>query len=507
MGANKCVTLTKFVLLWDFLAYHWRSIALILSAFILAVLSMYWAVLFHVEENMEALGVLVVDFDGQVAPYTSSKPLVGPLVVEAAEKMAQSTTPHLGFTTKPPSDFNYDPMQVRQAVFDWNAWAAIIVNPNATALLQQAVEQGNSSYEPLGAAQTIYVQARDETTHSSYVTPQLTQFQTEVTTMFGSMWTRMLMSNSSISRTTVERVPQAVNPAIGFSTFNLRPFSPAVVTPSVSIGLIYLIIIAFFSFAFFLPSTYPQSVPSAAIILTLSTVHMKYIIPKGHPPIHFYQLVIWRWLATVAAYFFMSFFYSIVSLAFQIPFSNPTAPDTMVANNPDSYGKGTFPVYWMLNFVGMIGLGLACENVAMVIGQPWTAMWLIFWVITNVATSFYAVGLAPKFFYWGYAWPLHNSEFSLSSFPISPNLSNPSFPTMQSHPPATTVDPTNIFLPTTVVEASRSMLFNLHSRIGLNFGILFAWAAIGSALFPLSCYFMRWKGQREQKKQQQQKSS
>jgi hypothetical protein len=53
----------------------------------------------------------------------------------------------------------------------------------------------------------------------------------------------------------------------------------------------------------------------------------------------------------------------------------------------------------MLNFVGICGLGLACENVAMVVGQPWTALWLIFWVITNVSTSFYAVELSPRFFY------------------------------------------------------------------------------------------------------------
>lgn len=48
--------------------------------------------------------------------------------------------------------------------------------------------------------------------------------------------------------------------------------------------------------------------------------------------------------------------------------------------------------------VGMNALGIACENVAMVIGQPWTALWLIFWVITNVATSFYSIELAPNFF-------------------------------------------------------------------------------------------------------------
>lgn len=148
---------------------------------------------------------------------------------------------------------------------------------------------------------------------------------------------------------------------------------------------------------------------------------------------------------------FISLAYSLVSLAFQIPFWMPPASPTEVAFNATRYGRGSFPVYWMINFVGMIALGLACENVAMIVGQPWTALWLIFWVISNVSTAFYTIDLAPGFFKWGYAWPLHN-----------------------------------------IVEASRSTLFDLHSRIGLNFGILFAWCAVNTLLFPLCCYFMRW---------------
>jgi hypothetical protein len=44
----------------------------------------------------------------------------------------------------------------------------------------------------------------------------------------------------------------------------------------------------------------------------------------------------------------------------------------------------------------MIALGLACENVAMIVGQPWTGLWLIFWVITNVSTSFYDIELGMR---------------------------------------------------------------------------------------------------------------
>lgn len=180
----------------------------------------------------------------------------------------------------------------------------------------------------------------------------------------------------------------------------------------------------------------------------------------------------------MAAYLMLSLAYSFVSLAFQINFSggNVTS-ETAVAStvdgysNPDAYGRGTFVVYWMLNFWGMIALGLACENVAMIgkllsrllyccmrvltikiVGQPWTGLWLIFWVISNVSTAFYDIDIEPAFYRFGYAWPLHY-----------------------------------------VVEGSRQILFDLHSRIGLDFGVLIAWGAVNTALFPFACYFMRWK--------------
>jgi len=136
----------------------------------------------------------------------------------------------------------------------------------------------------------------------------------------------------------------------------------------------------------------------------------------------------------------------------------------MVENPTDAYHYGSFVVYWMVNWIGMIALGLASENVAMVVGQPWMAFWLIFWVITNVSTSFYAITLAPAFFSWGYAWPLHN-----------------------------------------IVEATRTILFDVHSEIGLNIGILFAWVAVNTAFYPFCCYFMRWQTQKEKKKEAESK--
>jgi hypothetical protein len=319
------------------------------------------------------------------------------------EQMLNSGKPTLGFGIRPPSDFNNDPLQVRQAVYNFDAWAAIIINPNATAMLYSAIETGNTSYDPLGACQLVYQDSRDDTNWYDFMLPILSTYMTEAQSMVGKQWAQQALQRASDASTlsNLQAVPQAINPAIGFSQFNLRPFYPYTAIPAVSIGLIYLIIVSFFSFSFYLP------------------IHMQYLNPNGHPPLKFPQLIIWRWCATITAYIFLSLAYSFVSLAFQINFSqtNPITSQTqttdMAYGNPIVYGHGTFPVYWALNFWGMVALGLACENVAMVVGAPWMGMWLIFWVITNVSTAFYDVEIAPGFYRWGYAWPLHSGKSDL----------------------------------------------------------------------------------------------
>ncbi|KAL1597911.1 hypothetical protein SLS60_008399 [Paraconiothyrium brasiliense] len=423
----------------------WMLTTAFLMAFILAVLSIYWGVFFDVEQRLHHLRVFVVDFDGQT-PYNTNPSLVGPTITRMTQQMLDSGEPTLGFDIRSPSEFDSDPLQVRQAIYNFDAWAAIIINPNATALLYSAIATGNTSYDPLGACQLVYQDSRDDTNWYDFMLPIISTYMTQAQSMVGKQWAQMALQNASNTATlrNIQAVPQAINPAIGFSEYNLRPFYPYTGIPAVSIGLIYLIIISFFSFSFYLP------------------IHMQYINPKGHPPLKFYQLIIWRWCATMSAYVFLSLAYSLVSLAFQINFThaNPIQSQTQVTEvaygNPAAYSNGTFPVYWMLNFFGMIALGLACENVAMVVGAPWMGLWLIFWVITNVATAFYDIEIAPGFYRWGYAWPLHS-----------------------------------------VVEGSRQILFDLHPRIGLDFGILIAWGAVNTAFFPVCCWFQRWKTKRQ----------
>ncbi|KAJ5931012.1 hypothetical protein N7466_006505 [Penicillium verhagenii] len=408
---------------------------LILCVFVLTVLSIFWGSQFLTESKFPNLHVWVVDFDGKVEPYITNDAIVGPSVINTTKKYEASSSLHLGYHIKSASDFNNDPWAVRQAIYDEHAYAAIIINPNATSLLRAAIAQDNTTYDPAGAIQSVIISARDENTYYSYVLPDLTILQSLILADFGPQWARTLVSSS----TNISTIPpQVINPGIAFTNIDLRPFGPAVIAPAVTIGLIYLIIISFFNFPFLMP------------------IHAQFMKPDpSHPPLKVPHWLLWRACCSITAYFFLSFFYSLVSLAYKIPFSNSPAPDTLSANNANAYGHGSFVVFWMLNWVGMTALGFPCENMAMVLGFPWSAFFLIFWVITNVATGFYSLDLASDFFRWGYAWPLHR-----------------------------------------IVEALRTILFGTTSRIGLDFGILFAWIAASLAFYPFATLIMRWKMKR-----------
>ncbi|KAJ5579485.1 uncharacterized protein N7459_005470 [Penicillium hispanicum] len=413
--------------------FQWGRTVFILCIFVLAVLSLFWGSQYATEAKYRALKVWVVDFDGQIDPYRTNDTLVGPLVANVTNKFIQSDSLHLGYTIKSAAAFDYDLRAVRQGIYDEHAYAAVIVNPNATSLLRAAVTRGNISYDPTGAIETVIISARDENTYYTYVLPDLAILQATVLAEFGPRWARELVALPATNNLT-NVPPQAINPGVGFFNVDLRPFTPAVAAPAVTIGLIYLIIVAFFNFPFLMP------------------IHARFMKPEGHPPLKVPHWLLWRIGSNIAAYFFLSFFYSLVSLAFRIPFTNEPAPNTVPTNNPNAYGHGSFVVFWMLNWVGMAALGFPCENMAMVLGFPWSSLFLIFWVITNVATGFYSLDLAPSFYRWGYAWPLHR-----------------------------------------IVEALRTILFGTHSRIGLDFAVLLIWIAVSLCFYPIASGIMQWK--------------
>ncbi|RYP17145.1 hypothetical protein DL765_004678 [Monosporascus sp. GIB2] len=98
------------------------------------------------EEYAEPSGN-VVDFDTQVAPYDRLTPSWDRLCYEwhRDDGLGQAS---LRYTIASSSRYDFDPIAVRQAVYYFGCYAAIITDPNATALLRGVVTIGNSSDDP-----------------------------------------------------------------------------------------------------------------------------------------------------------------------------------------------------------------------------------------------------------------------------------------------------------------------------------------------------------------------
>ncbi len=187
---------------------------LLLGIGIFAFLCLFWGAIFRQAKHVKNLRVWVVDFDGQ-APYTNTTPFVGPFVIQTVNKIKSGGGMVPGYTIASPSDFGNDPLKVRESVYKNLAYGAVIINANATALLEAAVKQGNASYDPLGACQIVYNTARDQTTISSNIVPALTILQKSITSIFGKAWIdHLLQSNVSASDMHLDVSPQAISPGI-----------------------------------------------------------------------------------------------------------------------------------------------------------------------------------------------------------------------------------------------------------------------------------------------------
>ncbi|KAG0641635.1 hypothetical protein HOY80DRAFT_1008407 [Tuber brumale] len=355
-------------------------------------------------------GASLVDFDSP----THETALIGPAVLRAAESQNALRQPHLGYIVKSPDEYPGGETQVRRVVYEQKCWAAISIASNATGRLEDALRSGDEGFDPDSLAEIVFVEAREESVTRNYLVPHLDDLKGEVVRGFSEAWIPRVVHEEGLRRN-MARVPLAVNPGFGFRMTNLRPFDVPVAIPAVSVGLLCI----------------PP--PSLTLPLRMLKWRDTFIIPRdGNPPARTFT-------------------------------DNHSPHEQTFPPSPSPNGSSSnynFPIYWMLNWVGMSALGLASENMSMVLGPPWFALWLIFWAITNVATSFYPLVLAPGIYRFGYAWPLHN-----------------------------------------IVEACRSIVFDVRSEIGRNFGVLFAWVCVSVLLFPVCALVARRRAERERREE------
>jgi len=204
--------------------------------------------------------------------------------------------------------------------------------------------------------------------------------------------------------------PQLVAAPVYYTIINLRPFDEPAASAATFVGLIYLLILAFFIVMI------GDGARNAAGL-------SKFLSYGG--------LIRLRLTSSIAAYFILALFYSLLNLALQIDPSR-------------KFGKVGFVVSWMLNWAGMAAVGLALETMMTLLTARFIPFFMIFWIIVNVSVCVFPIEMLPRIFHYGYAIPFYNLS-----------------------------------------RAFRTITFNTKNQLGLNFGILIAWILISCITLPL----------------------
>ncbi|EGG09503.1 uncharacterized protein MELLADRAFT_104233 [Melampsora larici-populina 98AG31] len=378
------------------------------SIAIFAFLSIYWGSIWKLPQYANKLEGIVVDFDQDV---------IGQAVITAFKQNTGQST-QLTWTIVDASKYN-TPEGVIDAILAQEYWAAIVVNRGASANLQQAVTRQDANYNGSLAVNVYGCGARDDNAYSAFILPSIDTGMRNAQTAFASSHARSQADAAAVGAL-MRAAPQTITRPLRYVMNDLRPFDVPVAQAVVFVGLIYLLIISF--------------------ILTLLNFNAR--MTSGlYSKLDFRSLIIVRVATSFFMFFWLSWVYALISLAFKVPFSR-------------YYGRGGFLIYWAMSFLGMSALGLAVEALITILTPRFIPYFLVLWLITNISVSSYPIEMLPGVFRYGYATPFYNLS-----------------------------------------QTFRTIIFNTKDELGLNFGVQVAWIALSLTTLILFQFYNRRKEQ------------
>ncbi|KIY66183.1 hypothetical protein CYLTODRAFT_423687 [Cylindrobasidium torrendii FP15055 ss-10] len=360
---------------------------------IFCIFSIYWGALWKVPDHQ--LPGWVIDFDGGAIGSAVSQGLLGSA---AQSKIAWQTVTGL------------DASEVPVLIREQKAWVAVVINAGASDNLQNA----DSNYDPTSAVSLYGVEARSENAFRSIIRPVSEATLQSIYDNFARQ--RVANMSSSTLGSLASSSPQSLTKPVAHTLFNLAPFDVPVASAITFVGLIYLLILSFFIVMVGLSAREVSGLERRLTTRSLITV---------------------RLITVFAAYFIISLMYSLLSLAFQVDFSR-------------KFGHSGFLVFWMVNYVGMLSVGLALEAMITLLTVRFVPFFMILWIISNVSVCFMPIEVLPHIYRYGYAMPFYN-----------------------------------------VSGAVRTILFGTKNELGMHFGILIAWACVSLITLPLFQWYRR----------------
>ncbi|BGP07218.1 hypothetical protein JCM10049v2_003049 [Rhodotorula toruloides] len=407
------------------------------SAAVWACLSIFWGSTYLLEHYFPNAKVYVYDFDSTA----NQNPLLGPAVVQYLRSTLDAPV-HMGVIIRDPTGKTFD--DVAKEIVGEKAWAAVVINANATSNFREAVAGTggllNGRWAPEGAISLVISGARWYQVTDDYILPYLgEQMRTPTQQASRQAVARYLSTVTPATLGGLSQTQQAaLSTPFSYQNTDLRPIHPnqwSGAAPQEA-GLIYYTIFAFHIsiFLFFSRMPFLGAIKKQGVRMTwLSTCAL-------------------RFLPTLPAYVLLSLSYSLINKAFMIPVDG---------NGYAKFGpQGGFMIFWMLNLMTLFALGFAMESMITLLTLKFFPFFLISWIILNISSSFFPPTFAEKFYHYGYGMPFYHS-----------------------------------------ITGARYIMYGTRDRLGLNFGVLTAWTVLSVVT---TCLFeLMWRRIEERKERKE----
>ncbi|KAF8802870.1 hypothetical protein BYT27DRAFT_7145655 [Phlegmacium glaucopus] len=353
----------------------------------------------------------IVDFDGS---------LLGQEIIQGLK--FQPSFSKITWTVVSATQFPSGIEDLGHAVMEEHTWVAVAINKGSTARLSASLTSPNASYNGADAITVFVVEARNEMAFTGLIIPSVLPALDAITKSI-ALQNGQRLSNSSLLSSILSISPQTIVQPVSYTLANLAPFNVPLASAVTYIGLIYQIIISFFmvvvGFNARMASGLEKSLSTSSLIAV-------------------------RFVSVFGSFFAVSLFYSLLSVAFQLELTN-------------RFGHAGFIIFWMLNFCGMLAVGLALESVIPLLTTKFIPFFLLTWIIINISVCVFPIEVMPNFYRYGYAVPFYS-----------------------------------------ISRAMRTIIFGTKNAVGLSFGIILAWTAISCITLPLIQWYVRRRSHRSQ---------
>ncbi|KAF5328407.1 hypothetical protein D9619_013303 [Psilocybe cf. subviscida] len=353
---------------------------------ILAVLSVFWGTLFRLP-GRTVKGVVVdlgrgsdpefsFDFDGGIIAQSLTRTVQS---VEAAQLAQKTPRSIVSWTYVQQSDaqarFPGGVADVRRAIEEQEVFVAIAVSPGASARLLASVESPDAAYNGTLAITAFGSEGRNENAYRTYLFPHLVNtlntFQNTFSVQFAAQHSADL-TGASLQQL-LQTSPQTLVLPAGFTIVNVFPFFQPIATAPVFTGLIFVLILAFFTV---LVANGARLGSGLNRLLTLRS------------------LIALRFCSAAAIYLFFSLIYSLLNLMFGVRLTH-------------TFGHAGFVLFWLGTWIYMLAVGLVLESWVILFKQN-TPFFFFPWLVVNLSVGVYPLEMLPKFYHYGYAAPYYN---------------------------------------------------------------------------------------------------